>query len=418
MIEPCDFNHTVCDITRSLEEYRHVVGDRQITDLFRKARNLFGRHVLTINSTFHGGGVAEMLTTFMPLINEVGVDMGWRILHGNADFFTITKKFHNALQGDDVHFTSMKQCIYLQTLENFSRYTHIDHDCVIIHDPQPLALIRYYKRKQPWIWRCHLDISHPNPELWNWLVKYMLRYDKIIVSSEAYTREDLPVEQVVCPPAIDPLSPKNKDLPPVTVEKYLSKFNIPTDKPIITQVSRFDKWKNPEGVIDIFSEVRKEVDCRLVLCGSMASDDPESTAIQERISRVAEQNKYGDDIVLITSENDIMVNALQRTADVVIQRSIREGFGLTVSEALWKGTPVVASDVGGIPLQITDGYSGFLEDPDDTAAFVERTVELLRDPDLARKMGARGKEDVREKFLLPRLISDYLDIMTDALREC
>jgi len=418
MIEPCNFNQTVCDITRSLEEYRHVVGDRQITDLFRKARNLFGRHVLTINSTFHGGGVAEMLTTFMPLINEIGVDIGWRILHGNADFFTITKKFHNALQGDDVHFTSMKQCIYLQTLENFSRYTHIDHDCVIIHDPQPLALIRYYKRKQPWIWRCHLDITHPNPELWNWLMKYMLRYDKIIVSSEAYIREDLPVEQVVCHPAIDPLSPKNKDLPPGTVEKYLAKFNIPTDKPIITQVSRFDKWKNPEGVIDIFNEVRKEVDCRLVLCGSMASDDPESTAIQERISRVADQNKYSGDIVLITSENNIMVNALQRTSDVVIQRSVREGFGLTVSEALWKETPVVASEVGGIPLQITDGYSGFLEDPEDTAAFVDRTVELLQDPDLARKMGARGKEDVREKFLLPRLISDYLDIMSDTLREC
>lgn len=418
MIEPCDFNATVCDITRSLEEYRHVVGDRQITDLFRNARNLFGRHILAINSTFHGGGVAEMLTTFMPLINEIGVDMGWRILHGNADFFTITKKFHNALQGDDVHFTAMKQCIYLQTLENFSRYTHIGHDCVIIHDPQPLALVRYYKRKQPWIWRCHLDISHPNQELWKWLMKYLIRYDKIIVSSEKYMQEDLPVEQVVCHPAIDPLSPKNKDLPPGTVEKYLSKFNIPTDKPIITQVSRFDKWKNPEGVIDIFKEVKEEVDCRLVLCGSMASDDPESTAIQERISRVAEQNKYGDDIVLITSENNIMVNALQRTADVVIQRSIREGFGLTVSEALWKGTPVVASDVGGIPLQITDGYSGFLEDPGDTKAFVDRTVELLQDPDLAGKMGARGKEDVREKFLLPRLISDYLDIMTDTLSEC
>ncbi|MDT8358364.1 MAG: glycosyl transferase family 1, partial [Methanomicrobiaceae archaeon] len=160
MIEPCNFGQTICNVTRSLEEYRHVVGNRQVTELYRKARDLFGLHLLAINATFHGGGVAEMLTSFMPLINEIGVDMGWRILHGSADFFTITKKFHNALQGDNIHFTSMKQCIYLQTLENFSKYTHIDHDCVIIHDPQPLALVRFHKREQPWIWRCHLDLSH------------------------------------------------------------------------------------------------------------------------------------------------------------------------------------------------------------------------------------------------------------------
>ncbi|MHC1627004.1 MAG: glycosyltransferase [Methanoculleaceae archaeon] len=412
----CNFyNSTPCGISHCLEDYRQIAGDRQITDIYRKARKLFGHHILAINSTAHGGGVAEMLTTLIPLMNEVGVDIGWRILHGNADFFMTTKKFHNALQGDRVNFTSMKQCIYLQTLENFSRYTHIDHDCVLIHDPQPLALIRYYRRKQPWIWRCHLDISNPNPKIWNWLLKFILRYDLVILSSNRYIREDLPVEQVVCHPAIDPLSPKNIDISGEKVTKYLAKFNIPIDKPIIAQISRFDRWKNPEGVIEIFKRVKKEVDCRLVLCGSAASDDPESSVIYDRILRMVQESKYRDEIILVTSENDIMVNALQRTAKVIIQRSLREGFGLTVTEALWKGTPVVASDVGGIPLQITDGYNGYLVNPKNTRGFADRTVELLQDPDMAAKMGENGKKHVHENFLLPRLVEDYLDIFDRVL---
>jgi trehalose synthase len=396
---------------RSLDDYKEIVGDKTISDIYKKARTLYAKHVLHINSTFQGGGVAEILSSLIPLFNDIGVDTGWRILHGSADFFTITKKFHNALQGDKINFSEMKKQLYLQTNEYFSVYTHIDHDCVIIHDPQPLPLIKFYKKRQPWIWRCHLDLSSPHKELWNFLKRFVLKYDLVIISNEKYKRKDLPVEQRVIPPAIDPLSSKNMELSAKDSEKYLRKYNIPTDKPLITQISRFDKWKDPEGVIEVFNIVKKKVDCRLILCGNMAADDPEGGKIYEKVKKRASRLTNNNDIILITSENDILVNSLQRSSAIIIQKSIKEGFGLTVTEALWKGKPVVASNVGGIPFQIRDGENGFLVEPFDTNGFADRIIQILQDKKLASEIGKKGKETVRNKFLITRLLLDYLDLL-------
>ncbi|UCE18663.1 MAG: glycosyltransferase [Gemmatimonadota bacterium] len=401
---------------RLLNDYRRIVSDEVISDIYKKARKLYGKRIIHINSTYMGGGVAEILSGFVPLMNDAGVDMGWRILHGNPDFFNITKKFHNALQGDAINLTEIKKRLYVEANEYFSTYTHITHDCVIIHDPQPLPLIQFYKKRQPWVWRCHVDLSHPDNGLWNFLKGFILRYDIAIISNKKYKKIDLPIEQRIIFPVINPLSPKNMDLNEKDISKYLKKFKVPTDKPLLTQISRFDKWKDPIGVIEVFKLVRKEVDCRLVLCGSMAADDPEGIRIHERVVQRANNLIENGDVILITSENSILVNALQRSSAVIIQKSLREGFGLTVTEALWKERPVVASNVGGISLQIKDGQGGFLVDPADTKGFADRIIELMRNPDLGKDMGKQGRETVRNNFLITRLVSDYLDLLNDILK--
>lgn len=398
----------------SLENYREIVGIEAVGEIFRKASNLFDKHILHINSTYQGGGVAEILNSLVPLMNDIGVDAGWRIVHGNPDFFTITKKFHNALQGEPLNFTERKKRLYFQANGDFSSYTHIHHDCVIIHDPQPLPLIKFYTKRQPWIWRCHIDMSDPNEQLWEFLTTFILRYDVVIFSHDNYKKKELPMEQRVFYPAIDPLSPKNMEISEKDIAKYLKKFEVKTDKPIITQISRFDKWKDPEGVIKIFNLVKEKIDCRLVLCGNMATDDPEGSKIYEKTKKEAKKLIEKGDVILITdpaSSNYIFINALQRKSSVVIQKSLREGFGLTVTEALWKGTPVVASDVGGIPLQISSGDNGFLFEPNDIQGFADMIVKILQDPSLANEVGKKGKESVRRNFLITRLLSDYLDLL-------
>ncbi|MHC4944330.1 MAG: glycosyltransferase [Planctomycetota bacterium] len=401
---------------RYIEDYRSIVGEEVIFNIYKKARPLYGKHILNINSTFQGGGVAEILSSLVPLMNDIGVDAGWRIIHGNPDLYEITKKFHNALQGGEIHFTDIKKDLYIQANETFSVYTHIDHDCVVIHDPQPLPLIKFYRKRQPWVWRCHVDLSDPNKKLWEFLKSFIIRYDMLVVSSEDYIKNDIPLERKVIFPAIDPLSPKNMDLTKSTVKKYLEKFEIPEDKPLITQISRFDKWKDPEGVIEVFKLVKKKVDARLVLCGSMAADDPEGWMIYENIKQKAQDLVKKGDLILITSENNILVNALQRSSAAIVQKSLKEGFGLSVTEAMWKETPVIASDIGGIPLQIKNGESGFLLKPTDWKGFAERIALILENPKLAREMGKRGKEIVRENFLLTRLLSDYLDLFNKILQ--
>ena len=398
-----------------LVDYRNIVGDKIITDIFQKARSLYRKRIINLNSTYMGGGVAEILGSLVPLMNDIGIDTGWRIIRGNSDLFDITKKFHNALQGDSIHLTEMKKNLYIRASEEFSVYTHLNHDCVIIHDPQPLPLIDYYTKQQPWIWRCHIDISHPNEKLWEFLKGFILKYDQVVVSNKSYRKKNVFVKQNVIPPVIDPISPKNKDLSDKDIHKFLKKFNIPTDKPIITQISRFDKWKDPEGVIRIFKMVRKKVDCRLVLCGSMATDDPEGIKIFRRVMRYANHLVDKGDIILITSENNILVNTLQRYSDVIIQKSLREGFGLVVSEALWKNAAVVASNVGGIPLQVIDNETGFIVEPKDEEMFAERIVQLLKDRKTAEELGKAGKEHVRKNFLITRLVSDYLDMIKELL---
>jgi trehalose synthase len=401
---------------RSLEEYRDIVGEEVISCVYRKARTLYGMKVLMINSTYYGGGVAEILNTFIPLMNDAGIEADWRILRGTPDFFDITKKFHNALQGDQINLTQMKKRLYSQASGDFSSYCHIDHDCVIIHDPQPLPLVKYYRKRQPWVWRCHVDLSDPNIKLWDFLKSFILRYDMVVVSSPKYRREDLPVFQRVIYPAIDPLSPKNMDISDNTIAKTMKKFGIRMDKPLLSQVSRFDKWKGTDSVLDIFDAVRKKVDCRLVICGSMATDDPEGRQVYEKIRKRANDLMLKGDVMLITSENNILVNALQRSSAVVLQKSSKEGFGLTVTEALWKGKPVVASDVGGIPHQITDGEDGFLRKPDDNQGFIDAILDIMKNPKVGAALGKKGKETVRQRFLLTRLLSDYLDLLNDIMK--
>ncbi len=399
---------------KHLEDYRGIVPDAILADLHKRASKLYNRHIVHVNSTAMGGGVAEILSTLVPLMNDVGVDCGWRVLVGSTDYFNVTKSFHNGLQGEPLDLTDQKKRVYTETNENFAAYTHFtNHDAVVIHDPQPLPMIRYYKKRQPWIWRCHIDLTAPDPELWEYLKGYIMRYDLVIVSHEQYMRPDLAVEQRVINPAIDPLNQKNIDLPVETVAKYIDRFAIPLDKPLITQVSRFDKWKDPEGVIEVFRRVQERVDCRLVLAGNMATDDPEGIEMFERVKNGAADLIDSGQVILIIGASDIEINALQRVSGVILQKSLREGFGLTVSEAMWKGTPVVASEVGGIPLQVVDGETGFLVDPTDYEQCADRIATLLEDRKLAAEMAERGKEHVRENFLITRLLGHYLELLDE-----
>jgi len=402
-------------MTKSLDEYRQIVGDDVIGEIYAKARGLMGKRVVHVNSTSQGGGVAEILSSLVPLMNDVGVETDWRVLHGNPDFFTITKKFHNALQGGSLNLTDIKKQLYIQANEAFSTYFHIDADCVIVHDPQPLPLIKFYKKKVPWVWRCHVDLSVPDEALWDFLKAFIMRYDIAIISSEMYRKEGLPVEQRIIHPAIDPLSLKNMELSKKDVLKYVQKAGIPTDKPLITQVSRMDIWKDPEGLLEIFKLVKEKVDCRLLYCYDMASDDPEGNAVLQRTYRKAKKLVENGDVLFVVGNSQIVVNAIQRISTVLVQNSIKEGFCLCVTEGLWKGKPVVATRVGGIPHQLVEAENGFLVDPFDREAFADRVVQILQNPDMAEQMGRKGKETVRKNFLTTRLLLDYLDLLNDVL---
>ncbi len=391
-----------------IEDYVEITGAEAIAAIYAKARPLYRQRVLHVNATYHGGGVAGMLQTIVPLMNEVGLDADWSLLYGEPALFETTKKLHNGLQGEKVTLGEEALAPYLRINKEFARYTPIFHDIVIVHDPQPLPMIRYRDKEGPWVWRCHIDISTPNEEVWNLLKPYVLRYDAVVVSSESFKKADLPVKTYVIPPAIDPFSPINRPLSPAEAEAKLAEYGIPQDKPLIVQVSRFDKWKDPLGVLEVFARVKKETDARLVMLGNMASDDPEGPRIYREVTQKA--NGIAD-VHLITKTDPLLVNALQRAAAVVLQLSLKEGFGLTVSEALWKGTPVIASRVGGIPLQIEDGKMGFLVAPTDYRAATDRILQILSNPDLAVKLGEAGREHVRAKFLMPRLLTDWLDLI-------
>jgi len=398
-----------------LEDFRHIVPDETLTEIYARARKLYGKHVVHLNATYQGGGVAEILYSLVLLMNDVGINTGWRILHGSQEFFEITKSFHNALQGAKLNLSERKKRIYLQVNKNFSKFTHLDHDCVIVHDPQPLSIIRSYRKLQPWIWRCHIDLTNPHEELWDFLKGFLLKYDQVVFSSEKYFKKDLPVDQRLISPAINPLSQKNKDIYDKTILEHITKAGIPTDKPIITQVSRLDPWKDPEGVIDVFKLVKEKVDCRLVFCYNVASDDPEGLRMYNKVYKKANRLVKTGEILFVVGNNETLVNAIQRFSNIIIQKSTKEGFCLAVTEALWKGTPVVASNVGGIPTQIEDGKNGFLLEPKDNEGFADRIVHLLKNPKEGENLGHRGKETVREKFLITRLLSDYLYMLNSIM---
>ena len=386
---------------KSLDDYRELVGDKVIGEIYRKARGLQGKSIVHVNSTFMGGGVAEILDSLVPLMNDVGIEADWRTLHGTPDFFTITKKFHNALQGDPINLTAIKKQLYVQTNEAFCSYCHIDDDCVIVHDSQPLPIIKFCKKTQ---------------ELWEYLKSFILRYDMVILSNEPYKKEDLHVEQRIIYPSIDHLSLKNLELSEKDIFKYVNKAGIPIDKPVITQVSRMDPWKDPLGLLEVFKLVKEKVDCRLVYCYDSALDDPEGAGVLDMVQRKAGKLVEKKDVIFVVGNNDILVNAIQRFSTVVVQKSIREGFCLAVTEALWKEKPVVATNVGGIPLQVIDGENGFLVEPRDTKAFADRIIQVLRNPKMAKEVGKKGREIVRGKFLITRALIDYLDLLNYVIR--
>ncbi len=386
----------------SLDDYRPLVGDPVVDRIRDKARPLRGLHVTHVNSTYYGGGVAVLLSPLALLMNDVGIKTGWRVIQGSPDFFSVTKKFHNALQGGDVNLSPRKKQIYEDTVYENAVRNHLDHDVVIIHDPQPLPLVEHYRKRGPWVWRCHIDLTDPHPGLWAYLVPFIERYDAVIVSMPEY-RQELRTPQVVFPPAIDAFASQNRDLSPAEVDERLAHYGIPTDLPLVVQISRFDPWKDPQGVIEAFKLARKEIPATLVLLGNVATDDPEGEEVYRSLLDQRERR-----IIILSRQDGALVNALQRRAAVVLQKSTREGFGLTVAEAMWKGTPVVGGNVGGIRHQIIDGVNGFLVASVEEAA--QRMVKLLRDDDLRREMGSRARETVREQFLMTALLERYLDL--------
>ncbi|MFA5075598.1 MAG: glycosyltransferase, partial [Candidatus Babeliales bacterium] len=355
-----------------------------------------------INSTAVGGGVAEILSRMIPFLHELGVNARWDVIKGGEKFFAVTKKFHNALHGKAENISDDDLQIFMQTSQNNISEMNTDADIVFIHDPQPIALISK-KSGNKWIWRCHIDVSAPQEKVWKFLMDFIPRYDASVFSAPSFSRP-LPVRQFLISPSIDPLSDKNKELPQETIKAVLDKYEIPQDKPLITQISRFDGLKDPVGVIEAYKKVKKYIDCRLILAGGTAADDPEGIQVLEEVREHAGKDK--DIHILLMQQNDIDVNALQRASDVIMQKSLREGFGLTVSEALWKSKAVVASHVGGIPLQIKNKYSGLLCRSIDGAAFAVK--QLLNNPGYAKKLGENGKEHVRNNFLLTRHLKDYL----------
>ncbi len=388
-----------------------IVGEDVIGNIRRTAEPLTNKHIVHVNSTYSGGGVAEILNRLVILMDELKIESGWRLMKGSHTFFNLTKSFHNALQGEDIKITERKLKTYAEETERNAIMNHFDHDLVVIHDPQPLGLIDHYKKDQPWIWRCHIDISNPNRSIWSFVMKHLQKYDGMIVSMKKYKKR-IGIPQFIIPPSIDPLSEKNKPLSDERRKKILSLNGIDTDKPIICQVSRFDKWKDPLGVIKIFNKVRNKADCQLILLGDMASDDPEGPMIYHRIMKKIEDN--GGDIKALTIKSDLLVNALQKESSVILQNSKREGFGLVVTEALWKETPVIARNVGGIPLQVLDNKTGFLVGSEKEAA--KRCIQLMEDHKLRERLGKNAKEHVRKNFLITRHMQDYINLFSHYLK--
>jgi len=385
-----------------IEEYIPLVGQAVIDDLRLLGERLKGKIIQHINSTPVGGGVAEILNRMVPLLRELGVDTKWDVIKGGEQFFDVTKKFHNALHGRSEEISQRDFEIFMETSQQNIESVNIYGDIVFIHDPQPIALIKK-KATNKWLWRCHVDVSDPNERIWEFLMDFIVKYDSAVFSAPAFSRK-LPIRQFLISPSIDPLSDKNMELPQETIDSILKKYDIKKDKPIITQISRFDRLKDPIGVIEAYLQVKKYIDCQLILAGGTAEDDPEGFKV---LGEVKEKAKKDPDIhILLLPQNDIEVNALQRASDVIVQKSLKEGFGLTVSEALWKAKPVVASNVGGIPLQIKHKYSGLLCHSIEGTSFAIK--QLLSSPAYAKKLGENGREHIKNNFLITRHLRDYM----------
>ncbi len=372
---------------------------KKLCDIFR------GRKFLHVNSTLAGGGVAEILVRMVPFLKDLGIDVRWEAIEGDGAFFDMTKKVHNALQGNIEIITDNMWQHHFDINEKNASNMDLEADAVIIHDPQPVPLVQY-KKGGTWIWRCHIDISNPMHEVYENVERYCKLYDASIFSVSKFAKP-MDMDEFIIPPSIDPLSEKNKELTDEEIAETMAKFTLPTDRNIILQVSRFDRFKDPVGVIEAYRDVKKYNDCILVLAGSPATDDPEADAVLQEV-REAANGDPDIHILMLPPFSNKDINALQRAATVVVQKSLKEGFGLTVSEAMWKGKPVVAGAVGGIPLQIEHGLTGFLVHSVQGAAF--RIRQIFNDPEMACRMGEEAREHVRNNFLITRHIRDYLGV--------
>ena len=402
---------------KSLTDYTHIVG-KELTEQIRQlSEPLKGKRVLHVSATAFGGGVSEILYTLVPLMRDVGVDAHWHVIFGKEEFYNATKLLHNSLQGAEETLSDEQWELFDEINAMNAEGLQGEWDVVIVHDPQPIGLLRGAKEKgKHWIWRCHIDLSTPNPAPIARLLPLIEEYDASVWHLPDYVPSGMNGAGRdgvnIIPPAIDPLSPKNMAFSPEDAAFVCRQFGIDVDRPLITQVSRFDPWKDPIGVIDAYREVTEQVpEAQLAMVGSMATDDPEG---MEYFQKTFEYAGGDDDIKILSNLNNvgaIEVNAFQSQSDICLQKSIREGFGLTVTEALWKGRPTVAGNVGGIPLQIEDGVGGFLVDSPSQCA--ERCLEILRDPELGKTLGRQGKEHARKHFLTPRLLRDWLQLFTD-----
>jgi trehalose synthase len=397
---------------RFIENYRGIASDELLDELHHIAEDLQGLRVLHINATPYGGGVAELLRSVVPLLNNLGLVAEWKIISGDQNFFQVTKDIHNALQGGKDSPSEDDRTLYIQTVERNAELIDEVYDVVFVHDPQPVPVPSLRGRGDSlWIWRCHIDTSSPNPDVWAFLREWITAYDAAVFTLDEFVPPDFPVKPVeIIPPAIDPLSPKNFPLQEKVARQVLGWIGVNLDTHLITQVARFDPWKDPLGVIEAYHMVRDDISpLQLALVGSMALDDPEGWDVYKRIENESKRDPNIHVFTNLTGIGNIEVNAFQSLSDVVVQKSIREGFGLVVSEALWKGTPVVAGRAGGIPLQMADGAGGYLVNNVEECA--QSIIKLLKNRDVALKLAQEGKERVQQHFLLPKLLLNELNLI-------
>ncbi|WP_137290679.1 glycosyltransferase [Natronorubrum halophilum] len=399
---------------RTLTDYGPIVGSDRIRNVQTLADKLSETRVLHVNSAASGGGVAELLRSVVPLFMDVGVETDWFVMDADESFFAVTKSLHNGLQGDEITLTDEMKATYRIVTERNATVVTDAYDIIVLHDPQPLGMISFLKNRYPdttFVWRCHLDVTSPARSILEFVSDYVRRFDHVVFSRAAYGREIAVPASSVIHPAIDPLGEKNRrlDRSEANIERdRLETDGLSFDVPVVTQVSRFDPWKDQSGVIDAFRRIKTTVpNVRLVLVGGMADDDPEGVEIYDRIVAKASDDS---DVHVLTNLPDTTVNFLQRRADVVVQKSLREGFGLVVSEALWKRTPVIGSNAGGISLQIADAENGYLVEPNDLETVSDRMMRLLTDESLRQQLGNHGRRTVRKQFLLPRQLADCLEL--------
>jgi trehalose synthase len=388
-----------------ISDYAPIVGAGTIEELSLLAERLRGKTIQNINSTAVGGGVAEILSRMMPLLKDLGVDVFWDVIKGNERFFNLTKRIHNALHGVAENFGPGELDYLVEVNRQNADAVLRGADITFVHDPQPIALVNEKTtRRGRWLWRCHIDFTNPQPDVWEFLRRFIESYDAAVFSAPAFSRA-LAIRQVLISPSIDPLSDKNRELSQDLIDSVCARFRLNRERPIVTQISRFDYLKDPVGVIRAYKMVKEHVDCQLVLAGGGATDDPEGMQV---LAEVRQEAAEDPDIFVrfLPPGSDIEINALQRASNVILQKSLKEGFGLTVAEALWKSRPVIASAVGGIPLQIAHKYSGILSHSIEGTAYYIK--QLLNAPEYASRLGANGREYIKSNYLITRHIRDYL----------